>query len=237
MDHINNVMGKAQQQLTTPTQAGSENSTAGLGEDAAVIVNRLFKNLKAIHPAWRQALSSKEIQDASKIQWITAFLENGITEASIIDEALALSRVDGKDFVPAVGQFIGYYRRAAMTRLGALETMTAYKHLLGYYALPVEHREPCNLDPLVYHMVSQVDFDVFTFKQLPVKPDYGSKITSFDYFSEHYQEVLKYALAGGVIKKPIVPDKRIGNPSGVVHTNNNKDRGNATLDSLKDLFK
>jgi len=149
---------------------------------------------------------------------------------AIIDDALSLCRDDNSPFFPTVGHFMGLYHKAALKRSGGLETMKAYKQLQGHYAKPIEHREPCDLNRLVYHTISQVDFDVMAFKVMRTK-------NAVEYFSDHYQETLKHALAGGEIKVPIKPKKRIANPSGVTPMKRNKETGNATLDTLKGWFK
>jgi hypothetical protein len=85
--------------------------------------------------------------------------------------------------------------------------MSAYKHLLGYYALPRESRDPCRLNPFVYHMISQDSFDSFYFKDMKTED-------VVKYFSSSYKVVLGYAAAGGELRKPIQQDMRIDNPSG-----------------------
>jgi len=183
-----------------------------------------------IYPAWKQAFSDQEAIDASKRLWAKEIKRHNINQWEIIEDALSACVDAGGAFIPEVGKFIGYCRNAALKRSGGLETMKAYKQLQGHYSKPIEHREPCDLNRLVYHTISQVDFDVVAFKKMRTKD-------AVEYFSDHYQETLKHALAGGEIKEPIKRAYRIENPTGVIVKTRNKERGNAALDGLKDLLK
>jgi hypothetical protein len=88
--------------------------------------------------------------------------------------------------------------------------MAAYKHLQGHYATPAEHREPCRLNPFVYHLITDTGFDPFAFKAMRTDDAIKS-------FSSSYKVVLDYVSKGGELRKPIEPDMRIENPSGVTH--------------------
>jgi hypothetical protein len=134
-------------------------------------------------------------------------MEAGLSDWDAIQGGLATCRASGNAFLPPVGEFTASCRQAVYERLGALETMKAYKHLLGYYATPREHREPCRLNPLVYHMISLDSFDSFYFKDMKTED-------SVKYFSTNYKAVLDYLSAGGELRKPIQQDMRIDNPSG-----------------------
>jgi len=183
-----------------------------------------------IYPAWKQAFSDQDAIDESKRLWAKEIKRHNINQWEVIEDALSACVDAGGAFIPEVGKFIGYCRDAALTRSGGLETMKAYKQLQGHYAKPIEHREPCDLNRLVYHTISQVDFDVMAFKVMRTKD-------AVEYFSDHYQETLKHALAGGEIKEPIKRAHRIENPSGITPMKRNKKIAREALDGLKGLFK
>ncbi len=224
MEHINNLLGKAQQPSTSTQQTGE------LDVETKLLFNKIFKELVVIYPAWKQAFSDQEAIDNSKRLWAKQIKRHNINQWEIIEDALSACVDAGGAFIPEVGVFIGYCRDAALKRSGGLETMKAYKQLQGHYAKPIEHREPCDLNRLVYHTISQVDFDVMGFKVMRTKD-------AVEYFSDHYQETLKHALAGGEIKEPIKRAHRIENPSGITPLKQNQEAGNAALDGLKDLLK
>ena len=158
-------------------------------------------------------------------------MDAGISDYSLIEAGLNACRGSGSPFWPTVGQFIGFCHNAACEQMGALETMEAYKHLLGYYAMPTQSRDVCQLNPIVYHLVSDPSFDVFAFKDMA-----GEKAVK--YFSKHYRSVLKYLVAGGEMRKPVSVDMRIDNPSGVTHRGrSSKETAKKNIAAMRQLLK
>lgn len=70
------------------------------------VVNSLFKELKAIFPAWRQAWPDDETLDTAKRSWIKAFMAEGINQLEQIRYGIQNCRKHGGDFAPSVGNFI-----------------------------------------------------------------------------------------------------------------------------------
>jgi len=158
-------------------------------------------------------------------------MEAGLSDWDAIQGGLATCRASGNAFMPPVGEFTASCRQAVYERLGALDTMAAYKHLLGYYATPLEHREPCRLNPFVYHLISQDSFDSFAFKAM--KTDDAVK-----YFSSSYKVVLDYAATGGELSKPVMQDRRLSNPSGTVHgARSSKETASKHIAAIRELLK
>lgn len=77
-----------------------------LAPGTAEVVNALFKELKAIFPAWRQAWPDDETLDAAKRSWIKAFIAEGINQIEQIRYGIQNCRNLGGDFAPSVGKFI-----------------------------------------------------------------------------------------------------------------------------------
>ena len=69
-------------------------------------INELFKELRSIRSAWRQAWPDKQTYQASKRQWFQAFLEEGVCTQGQIDYGMAQVRKHPGDFIPSPGQFI-----------------------------------------------------------------------------------------------------------------------------------
>lgn len=158
-------------------------------------------------------------------------MEAGLSDWDAIQGGLATCRASGKAFMPPVGEFTASCRQAMYERLGALDTMAAYKHLQGYYAKPVERREPCYLNPFVYHLIGQDSFDSFAFKQM--KTDDAVK-----YFSTSYKVVLDYVTNGGELRKPVMQDMRLSNPSGVIHKGrSSKETASREIAAIRQLLK
>lgn len=157
-------------------------------------------------------------------------MDAGISDYSLIEAGLNACRGSGSPFWPTVGQFIGFCRKAACEQMGALETMDAYKHLLGYYARPIQSRDVCDLNPIIYHLVSDQGFDVFAFREMSAEK-------AVKYFSTHYQSTLKYLVAGGEVRRPVQVDMRIDNPSGVTHRGRvSKETANKHIAAIKQML-
>jgi len=92
-------------------------------------VNNLFKELRSIRSAWRQAWPDQETYQASKRQWFQAFIEAGICSQGQIDFGMTQVRKQSGDFIPSPGQFIEWCKPTP--------------EMLGLPSLAVAHREAC----------------------------------------------------------------------------------------------
>jgi len=70
------------------------------------VVNGLFRRLRGIFPAWRQAWPSTEALDAAKAEWIKEFAAEGIRTLEQIEFGIQKCRKLKKPFAPSVGEFI-----------------------------------------------------------------------------------------------------------------------------------
>lgn len=70
------------------------------------VVNGLFRRLRGIFPAWRQAWPSTEALDAAKAEWIKEFAAEGIRTLEQIEFGIQRCRKLKKPFAPSVGEFI-----------------------------------------------------------------------------------------------------------------------------------
>lgn len=200
MKHISKLTN---QPLTPMIQAGATSSLQReVSRETLNQVNGIFKDLKAIHTAWKQAVSLDSTEGDIKKQFLLGFIEAGISDLDVIEAAKAKSRASRNPFLPTIGQFIGYCREAVAERIGALDSTVAYAHLVRYYSKPIEEREPCSLNGVIYHMISQVDFDTYSFKMMD-----GNKAKQ--YFADHYAKTLDYVVSGGQLLKPVAPKMRI----------------------------
>lgn len=94
-----------------------------------VAINELFKELRSIRSAWRQAWPDQETYRASKRQWFQAFLEEGICTQGQIDFGMTQVRKQPGDFIPSPGQFIEWCKPTP--------------EMLGLPSLAIAHREAC----------------------------------------------------------------------------------------------
>lgn len=72
----------------------------------AEVVNDLFRRLRGIFPAWRQAWPSTEALDAAKAEWIKEFADEDIRTLEQIEFGIQKCRKLKKPFAPSVGEFI-----------------------------------------------------------------------------------------------------------------------------------
>lgn len=70
------------------------------------VVNALFRKLRGIFPAWRQAWPSTEALNAAKEEWIKGFAAEGIRSIEQIKFGIQNCRKAKKPFAPSVGEFI-----------------------------------------------------------------------------------------------------------------------------------
>ena len=74
--------------------------------ETAEVVNGLFRRLRGIFPAWRQAWPSTEALAAAKEEWIKEFADEGIRTIEQIEFGIEKCRKLKKPFAPSVGEFI-----------------------------------------------------------------------------------------------------------------------------------
>ena len=79
---------------------------AELDKQAAMVINGLFRDLRAICSGWRQAWPDKDSYKASKQQWLMAFYEAGINRPEQLQFGLMRTRQLGSPFIPSPGTFI-----------------------------------------------------------------------------------------------------------------------------------
>ena len=102
---------------------------AELSDATAKVINGLFRELRSIFPAWKQAWPDMTTYKAAKQQWMLGFLEAGICSTEQLSFGLMQARQAAKDFVPNVGVFIGW--------------CTPTPEMLGLPRLAAAHREAC----------------------------------------------------------------------------------------------
>ena len=102
---------------------------AELSQATAKVINVLFRELRSIFPAWKQAWPDMVTYKAAKHQWMQGFLEAGICSTEQLRFGLMRARQAKKDFVPHVGTFI--------------EWCTPTAEMLGLPRVASAHPEAC----------------------------------------------------------------------------------------------
>jgi hypothetical protein len=166
--------------------AGDATPTVNEGHSTLVTaINELFKELRSIRSAWRQAWPDKETYQASKRQWFQAFLEEGICTQGQIDFGMAQVRKQPGDFIPSPGQFIEWCKPTP--------------EMLGLPPLAAAHREACrNAHPgmagqgkwshdAVWHTAKECGFESLNKLDTPL---------SLKLFERNYTITIRRLLAG-----------------------------------------
>jgi len=123
------------------------------------VINQLFRQLRSIRTAWRQAWPDAKAYKESKATWLQAFIENGICTQEQIDVGLMRCRAEPSDFIPSVGKFIqGCVPTPEMLSPPLPSVETAYKQALRN-CHPTMHGIAKWFHPAVYHATAAAGFN------------------------------------------------------------------------------
>lgn len=123
------------------------------------VINQLFRQLRSIRTAWRQAWPDKKSYMESKATWLQAFIENGICTQEQIDIGLMRCRAEPSDFIPSVGKFIqGCVPTPEMLKPPLPSVEAAYKQALRN-CHPTMHGVAKWFHPAVYHATAAAGFN------------------------------------------------------------------------------
>lgn len=163
---------------------------AELNRKTAAVINDLFRDLRTIFSAWKQAWPDESTYKAAKQQWLTAFLEAGINTPEQLQFGLMRCRQSGREFIPAPGKFIEWCQPSP--------------EMLGLPALGAAFREACrNAHPAmagqgkwshdaVWHAAKECGFE--NLNKLP--EDASSKL-----FERNYTIAVRRLMAGEPLQK------------------------------------
>lgn len=101
MKSVNQLMAAA-----TNLPAVEPAQAIAVSPETTEVVNALFRKLRGIFPAWRQAWPSTEALNAAKEEWIKGFAAEGIRSLEQIEFGIQNCRKAKKPFAPSVGEFI-----------------------------------------------------------------------------------------------------------------------------------
>ena len=114
---------------------------------SAPVVNALFAELKAIHPAWRSAWPNVEAENNAKRSWTKAFTSAGMCSIEQIRYGIERCRANGNPFMPSVGEFLNWCRPAP-ENMGLPSVERAY---LQACAASHPAADSSRLQPAVWH--------------------------------------------------------------------------------------
>ena len=181
------------------------------------VVNRLFNELRAIFPAWRQAWPNDGALAAAKRSWIKGFTSAGINRLEQIRYGIDRCRESGADFAPSVGKFIQWCRPTPEL-LGLPSANAAYREACRI-AHPAADRT--GIHPAVYHAACETGF--FELASLPEEK-------SRRLFERAYELTVQMVLNGQPLREipKALPEKvSVSNPAA----------GRAALAALRQMLK
>ncbi|MBX9754661.1 MAG: replication P family protein [Pseudomonadaceae bacterium] len=72
------------------------------------VINELFETMKGIKPAWRQCWPTQREYDSAKLEWLAAFMRNGICQIEQIQNGIRMAAASTSPFVPPTGEFVAW---------------------------------------------------------------------------------------------------------------------------------
>jgi len=79
--------------------------------ESADIINRIFRALKLIFPAWRQNFKKEKDYLDTKALWLETLIEEKITTQEQIELGLRGAKNHDSPFFPSIGQFIKWSQK------------------------------------------------------------------------------------------------------------------------------
>ena len=86
--------------VPTPVQLGS------VDNQTAEVVEKIFRQLKAIFPAWKTAWPDEKALGSAQRSWTKGFMDAGICDIHQVEFGIKQCRKSGSPFAPSIGQFI-----------------------------------------------------------------------------------------------------------------------------------
>jgi hypothetical protein len=72
------------------------------------VIDELFDAMKGLKPAWRQCWPTQRELDSAKLEWLAAFMRNGICRIEQIQNGIRMAAANTSPFVPSVGEFVAW---------------------------------------------------------------------------------------------------------------------------------
>ncbi|HEX8595391.1 MAG TPA: replication protein P [Pseudomonas sp.] len=89
-----------QGEAPAPVQLGNVDS------QTAEVVEKIFRQLKAIFPAWKTAWPDEKALGSAQRSWTKGFIDAGIRDINQVEFGIKQCRKSGSPFAPSIGQFI-----------------------------------------------------------------------------------------------------------------------------------
>lgn len=154
MKHISNVVDMnnlRSQSLSAGVMQSIQKPLGEVDNQTAQVVERIFIQLQAIFPAWKQAWPDDTALAAARRSWTRGLMDAGINTVEQVRFGVEQCRRSGKEFAPSIGQFIQWCQPTP-EMLGIPNVDTAY-HEACRNAHPAAEQKWSH--PAVYHAACQ----------------------------------------------------------------------------------
>lgn len=94
--------------VVNASMVGVDTVSLKISHDATILVNRLFSELQAIFPAWRNTFPDEHSLAQAKKSWVKGFVDARIGSLEQIKLGVKRARASRSPHWPAVGQFIDW---------------------------------------------------------------------------------------------------------------------------------
>ena len=188
--------------------------------DTEPLINQLFKELRSICSAWRQAWPDQKTYDLARDNWIKAFIDAGVVSWQRVEYGLRKQRLCGNAFIPSPAEFIALCTPEP-EEIGLPSIDKAFS-MAAYMAHPSADRSKCN--QVVYHAACEAGFNM-------ISTEPSEK--SYRVFKKYYAAAIELLIAGGTLRElPLPPERMISaKPSG-----DGKKTGQEQMTKIKEIM-
>lgn len=216
------LVAAAGKQLAQP-QTSQLAATQPLGEvdtQTAEVVGKIFRQLQAIYPAWKQAWPDDKALTMAQRSWTRGLMAAGISSLDQVKYGIEQCRQHGSPFAPSIGQFVKWCQPTA-EMLGLPDEEKAYQE-----AVRNAHPSVAGHAKWSHAMVSHAarECGLYSLSSLPM--DASRKL-----FARNYAIAMRMVLAGEALKP--IP---LGLPE-TVDARRTPEVGRAALAGLRNAIK
>ena len=154
-----------------------------IDEFAKSVINKVFDQLAKIFPAWQYNWKSQDEIDSAKMEWVKAFVENGINTTEQVTQGFKIARASNTAFLPSCGTFVSWCKPTPES-MGWPTAEQALKECVKYRAnVQLFPNYPAR--PLIITLCAKVDW--WLMSQVKSEKD---KTKANDHFSTVYMDLL-----------------------------------------------
>lgn len=191
------------------------------------IVDRLFENLKAIFPKWREIWQTDGELKAAKKQWTRAIVKQELADPQIIKLGIEKAEAIGWVRPPSPAQFCQWCMDGAKEKAGIPSKENAVSQVMAIAKKSDYARKRTKLCPSVYQMCRYIDWYKMRFANVDTAQKWIDK--AYDEMIKHWREGKPFA------EQPTALENK--NPSGVKHTKESREAAIERIRNLKESLK